>query len=90
MPRSAGTSSGWSGATAATASEPGPNHYRVLTHRDDDGWWVAIVDPDGHEVSIRPCGDEVQARTYASTVRQHLEWLSEPKFRDYYRLPEEA
>lgn len=48
------------------------------------------MDPDGHEVSMRPCSDEVEARTYASTVRQHLEWLSEPKFRDYYRLPEEA
>jgi hypothetical protein len=30
----------------------------------------------------------VEARTYASTVRQHLEWLSEAAFRRYYLLPE--
>jgi hypothetical protein len=26
--------------------------------------------------------------TYASTVRQHIYWLSEEKLREYYRLPE--
>lgn len=60
-----------------------------MSHRDADGWRVAIVDPAGNEASSRACRDEVEARTYASTVRQHLEWLSEPKFREYYRLPEE-
>jgi hypothetical protein len=89
LPRSAGTSSAWSAATA-TASEPEPNRYRVLMHRDDDGWRVAIVDPEGREVSVRACRDEVEARTYASTVRQHVEWLSEPQLREYYRLPEEG
>jgi hypothetical protein len=61
-----------------------------VTHREDRGWRVAIVDPDGREVSSRACGDEVEARTYASTVRQHVEWLSEPAFRRYYALAEEA
>ena len=60
-----------------------------MTHRDGDGWRVAIVDPGGTEASSRACRDEVEARTYASTVRQHLEWLSESKFREYYRLTEE-
>jgi hypothetical protein len=41
-------------------------------------------------VSSRSCSGEIEARTYASTVRQHAEWLSEPKFREYYRLPEEV
>jgi hypothetical protein len=54
--------------------------------RDEGGWRVAIVDPDGREVSVRACADEVEAYTYASTVRQHVEWLSEPTFRAYYRL----
>lgn len=51
---------------------------------------MAIVDPGGDEVSSRACGDEVEARTYASVVRQHIEWLSEPAFRRYYALAEEA
>lgn len=50
---------------------------------------MAIVDPDGKESSVRACRDEVDARTYASTVRQHIEWLSEEKFREYYRLAQE-
>ena len=61
-----------------------------MTRRDDERWRVAIVDPAGREASSRACRDEAEARAYASTVRQHLEWLSEPKFREYYRLPEEA
>jgi len=46
-----------------------------------------ILDPSGREVSTRACSDETEARTYASTVRQHAYWLSEAKFREYYRLP---
>jgi hypothetical protein len=57
-------------------------------HRDGEGWRVAIVDPDGVEVSSRACREEGEARTYASTVRQHVEWLSEPVFCTYYRLPD--
>lgn len=63
-----------------------PNRYSVTVRRDELGWSVAIVDPDGREVSSRVCADEVEARTYASTVRQHIEWLSEETFRGYYRL----
>ncbi len=37
-------------------------------------------------MSTRACADEVEARTFASTVRQHIEWLSEETFRGYYRL----
>jgi hypothetical protein len=61
-----------------------------VTRREGDHWLVAIVDPSGHEVSSRACGDEADARAYASTVTQHVGWLSEPKFREYYRLPEEG
>lgn len=45
-----------------------------------------IVDRSGAEVSRRACADETEAWTYASTVRQHLYWLSEERFRAYYRL----
>ena len=51
---------------------------------------MLIVDPDGRTVAERTCGHEAEARTYASTVRQHIYWLSEPKFRQYYRLPDPA
>lgn len=53
---------------------------------DEDGWTVAIVDLSRSDVSIRACRDETEARTYASTVRQHAYWLSVDKFREYYRL----
>ena len=62
------------------------NRYGVDVRRDDAGWSVAIVDPDGIDASVRACRDETEARTYASTVRQHIEWLSEPAFRASYRL----
>jgi hypothetical protein len=52
------------------------------------GWRVLIVDAEGVAVSERACTDEVEARTFASTVEQHIHWLSEEKFRRYYRLPE--
>jgi hypothetical protein len=50
---------------------------------------VAIVDPAGREVSSRACRDDEEARTYASTVRQHIEWLSEARFGEYYGLSPE-
>ncbi len=50
---------------------------------------MAVVGTAGDEVSSRVCRDEAEAEAYASTLRQHIEWLSEPKFREYYRLPEE-
>jgi hypothetical protein len=61
-----------------------------VTRHDPEGWGVAIVDRSGREVSARACRDEAEARTYASTVRQHVAWLSESRFREYYRLPEEG
>jgi hypothetical protein len=63
-----------------------PNRYGVVTHHDDRGWRVGIVDARGREVASRACGDEGDARTYASIVLQHVEWLSEAKFREYYRI----
>ena len=53
-------------------------------------WSVAILDPEGREVAVRACRDETEARTFASTVRQHIEWLSEARFREIYRLAEGA
>ena len=67
-----------------------PNRYAVRIEHDDGAWRVLIEDPGGREVSARACRDEVEARTYASTVRQHIEWLSEETFRSYYALGGEA
>lgn len=59
--------------------------------RDGQGmsWSVAIFDPEGREIALRACRDETEARTFASTVRQHIAWLSEARFREIYRLAEE-
>jgi hypothetical protein len=62
------------------------NGYTVREAGGDLGWSVAIVDPSGLEVWTRACHGETDARTFASTVRQHIYWLSETKFREYYRL----
>jgi hypothetical protein len=51
-------------------------------------WSVTILDPEGREVAVRACRDETEARTFASTVRQHIAWLSEARFREIYRLAE--
>jgi hypothetical protein len=53
-------------------------------------WSVAILDPEGREIALRACRDETEARTFASTVRQHIGWLSEARFREIYRLAEGA
>ena len=60
--------------------------YEVSLRREEEGWTVAIVDAAGVELSARQCRDEEEARTFASTVRQHASWLSEPTFRAYYSL----
>ena len=52
-----------------------------------DGRRVVIADPEGVEVFERNCSGEDEARLFASTVEQHMGWLSEEKFRRYYRLP---
>ena len=46
------------------------------------------ADPQGAAVFERSCGTEEEARTFASTVEQHIAWLSEEKFRRYYRIAE--
>ena len=71
--------------TSASASAP-PNGFTVEIRRGGNGWSVAIVDPAGVDASVRACRDEVEAHTYASTVRQHAYWLSEVQFRRYYQL----
>jgi hypothetical protein len=66
------------------------NGYSVRVRKSNGSWSVAIVDPGGREVSGRACRDETEARTFASTVDQHIAWLSEPRFREIYRLAEGA
>jgi hypothetical protein len=34
----------------------------------------------------RKCTDGSEARTFASTVRQHVYWLSSGTFREHYRI----
>ncbi len=62
------------------------NGYRVRLADASDGWRVAIEDPAGVVVMERVCADGAEARTFASTVRQHIYWLSPGKFREYYRI----
>jgi hypothetical protein len=64
------------------------NDYAVRVEEGKDIWRVMIVDPAGSPVAERACRGESEARVYASTVNQHIHWLSEEKFRRYYRLPE--
>jgi hypothetical protein len=64
----------------------GENGFGVEVRPSSEGWLVAIVDPDGAVVSRRSCRDQAEARTYASTVRQHIYWLSSERFRSYYDL----
>jgi hypothetical protein len=62
------------------------NRYAVREAQGEQGWDVVILDPAGVEVLRRACRSESEARTFGSTVRQHVSWLSEEKFREYYRL----
>jgi hypothetical protein len=75
---------------ASVEALPDRNEYSVRVENGSAGWSVHIVDPGGALVFTRVCSDEVEARTFASTVRQHIDWLSPSKFREYYRLPETA
>jgi hypothetical protein len=75
--------------TAVPEVETG-NGYSVRVREAKGSWSVAIVDPRGREVSGRACRDETEARTFASTVDQHIAWLSGPRFREIYRLAEGA
>lgn len=62
------------------------NGYRVRIADASNGWRVAIEDPEGVVVMERVCVDGAEARTFASTVRQHIYWLSPGKFREFYRI----
>jgi hypothetical protein len=72
---------------APTQDGTGSNRFTVEL-RDASGWSVAIVDPKGRDAFVRACRDEAEARTFASTVGQHIAWLSEERFREIYRLDE--
>jgi hypothetical protein len=63
------------------------NAYGVQVGSDATGWEVRITDPGGEVAWTRACSSESEARTLASTVKQHLYWLSAEKFREYYKLP---
>jgi hypothetical protein len=67
-----------------------PNRYSVEVAKVDLGWEVRILDPSHTVASTRPCVNEAEARTFASTVAQHIYWLSPAKFREYYRLADPA
>ena len=45
------------------------------------GWEVRIMGRSGSVAWSRPCADAAEARTFASTVQQHIYWLSPEKFR---------
>jgi hypothetical protein len=64
------------------------NRFGVEVRGDEGSWRVAILSPEGDVVSERACRDGTEARTYASTVRQHIYWLSPERFREYYRIEE--
>ena len=66
--------------------EEGANGDRVRIGDGPDGGRVAIEDPAGEVVMERACADGSEARTVASTVRQHIYWLSPSTFRSYYRI----
>ena len=62
--------------------------YAVRVSQGSGGWAVHIVRPGGELAFTRSCSNETEARTFASTVEQHLYWLSPSKFAEYYRLQE--
>jgi hypothetical protein len=64
------------------------NPYAVRVQSGEQGWEVHIVDPAEHVAWTRHCADQAEARTFASTVQQHIYWLSPDKFREYYKLAE--
>jgi hypothetical protein len=64
------------------------NAFGVEVRGHEGTWRVAILSPEGDVVAERACRDGAEARTYASTVRQHIYWLSPEKFREYYRIGE--
>jgi hypothetical protein len=71
-------------------SDQPANPYTVHLHSGGRGWEVQILDQAGVPVWSRACSDEPEARTLASTIQQHVYWLSPTKFREYYRLVQPA
>ena len=72
-------------------SEPTePNPYAVRVQSGAQGWEVHIIGPSAQIAWTRHCADEAEARTFASTVQQHIYWLSPGKFAEYYKLAEPA
>jgi hypothetical protein len=69
-----------------TSTTVGENGYGVQIREAAEAWHVEIVDDAGAVVSERTCEDGSQARIFASTVRQHIYWLSAERFRQYYRI----
>jgi hypothetical protein len=67
-----------------------PNPYSVRVQSGKQGWEVHIMGPTARIVWTRHCADEAEARTFASTVQQHIYWLSPAKFAEYYKLAEPA
>lgn len=63
-----------------------PNGFGVELHEGDRTWEVRIIDPRGGVAWTRSCGNLTEARTLASTIRQHIYWLSPGKFREYYKI----
>lgn len=52
-----------------------------------DGTWTArILDRDGVARFERRFGSSEEAATFVSTVQQHAHWLSDTRFREYYRV----
>jgi hypothetical protein len=62
--------------------------FDVALQQTESGWRVAILDGTGNVRSERACRDHSEARTFASTVRQHAYWLSPGRFREYYGIEE--
>jgi hypothetical protein len=62
----------------------GADDFTVELRETPQGWRVVIVETGGEVLSERACRDGAEARAYASTVRQHVYWLSPERFRTYY------
>jgi hypothetical protein len=73
---------------AGEGAGEGTNAYRVSVDPGERGWQVLIADPSGSPVWARSCSGEAEARTLASTIQQHVYWLSPAKFREYYKIAE--
>lgn len=76
-------------STEPAPAEAEPNAYAVRVDESELGWEVLILAPGDAVVWTRSCGSEEEARTLASTVQQHVYWLSPAKFSEYYKLAEE-